>query len=777
MSSPTAENLNPLEKVDNDLNGLRIQDDDVNMEPSTPAPSDEELIENSRIALKKFREESKALVLKALHIETKEDATVEEQASLPLIEERIATLEDKIQKLESRLKQVTRPSASSATKSAATTSSSSDHPERKLVLDDIIPRYGKYSSVSSDQSRKSYRVISNAMEFLDVFHSRASSIHGDNFLSVCSRLLSLAILDDAERQRVESALTALPSAERTWEICEQTFIDELKTAHQKTREVIQAVKAGMIKGESYKRYAWRLERINRIYKISGSASEEQVVAHLELSIPSATLDQLNMLLTLLYVRGTGDRTFQRTKSIKDFYRSLVHLAGPDDCDDRRHSRAHAERDDDDEGARPAKRSKSKHDNKDSDAFGKSGQIFFCRNGCGTNKTHDTEGCLICGTCKARGHLADKCPKDAKKVNFPTTAAASNQRQGHHGSFNAKGRNHGGKHYQHNNHQGYGANAQNSNGKGNLTESISSNISESPIAKISNSTILLNVAQPNPESLTAKGSNNYFLNKLKGIEPVFSLSDAIDTTNVAAADSSPHLKSSPITYAAVNVHPLHTASEDALHFPRGEGRRVVSSDMQSLYDLINCSINDDDDTLAHNKFNLNSDTLIDLLNGTNIYSAENNNVTHKQYSAIAKKDNSSEQRLIVKILIFDQDHEALIDTGASHSFISSEVVKQNNISVKQASGQIELADKSIIPRIGETENIDVTCGNHIVSAPFEVIDQKYAITIGMDLFYRFGFHIQGLPDIEDTKSRLAEPIPDERATLRPLTVPEEEKTEA
>ncbi|KAF8943504.1 hypothetical protein BGZ46_006492, partial [Entomortierella lignicola] len=80
-------------------------------------------------------------------------------------------------------------------------------------------------------------------------------------------------------------------------------------------------------------------------------------------------------------------------------------------------------------------------------------------------------------------------------------------------------------------------------------------------------------------------------------------------------------------------------------------------------------------------------------------------------------------------------------------------------------------------IGETENIDVTCGNHIVSAPFEVIDQKYAITIGMDLFYRFGFHIQGLPDIADTKSRLAEPIPDERATLRPLNVPEEEKTEA
>ncbi|KAG0020868.1 hypothetical protein BGZ80_003440 [Entomortierella chlamydospora] len=729
MSSPVAQILTPLEMVDNDMNGLRIQDGDVVMEPSTPAPSDEELIENSR----------------ALHIETKDDATVEEQASLPSIEERIVTLNGKIQKLESRLRQVTKPFTSSTPKTAATTSSLSEHPERKLVLDDTIPRYGKYTSVSFDQSRKSYRVISNAMEFLDVFHSRASSIHGDNFLSVCSRLLSLAILDDAERQR--------------------TFIDELKTAHQKTREVIQAVKACMIKGESYKRYAWRLERINRIYKIGGSAFREQVVAHLELSIPATTLDQLNVLLTVLHVQGTSDRTFQRATTIKDFCRSLVHLAGPEDCDDRRHSHEHADRDDNGDGARPAKRAKSRHDNKDSDVFGKSGQTFFCRNGCGTNKTHDTEGCLICGNCKARGHLADKCPKDAKKVNFPNAAAASNQRQGHHGSFNAKGRNHGGKPYQCGNHQGSGANAQNSNGRGNLTESISSHTSESPVAKISNSTISLNVAQPKPKLPSDMGSNNYFVNKLKGIEPIFSLSDAIDTTNVAAADSSPHSGSSPIVFAAVNVHPLHTASEDALHFPRGEGRRVVSGDMRSAYDLISCVIDDDDDTL------------IDLLNGTNVYSA-GNNITHKQYSAIAKKDNSSEQRLIVKISIFDHELEALIDTGASHSSINSKVVKQYNISVKQTSGQIELADKSIIPRIGETENVDVTCGNHIVSASFKVINQKYAIiTIGMDLFYRFGFHIQGLPDIEDTKSRLAEPTPDERAKLRPLTVPEEEKTEA
>ncbi|KAF9084865.1 hypothetical protein BGX27_003689, partial [Mortierella sp. AM989] len=265
-------------------------------------------------------------------------ATVEELASLPSLELEIKSLDNKIQRLENRLQQITKLSASPVIKPPVASSSSSEHTERKLVLDDIIPRYGKYSSASLDQSRKSYRVISNAMEFLDVFHSRAFSIHGDNFLTVCSRLLSLAILEDAERQRVENALMALPAAERTWEVCEQTFIHELKTAHQRTRDVIEAVKAGMVKGESYKHYAWRLERINRIYKISGSASEEQVVSLLELSISAAILTQLHFHFSSVNYKGTGARTFQRIATIKDFCKSLVIVEGPDDCDDRRQNR-------------------------------------------------------------------------------------------------------------------------------------------------------------------------------------------------------------------------------------------------------------------------------------------------------------------------------------------------------------------------------------------------------------------------------------------------------
>ncbi|KAF9086931.1 hypothetical protein BGX27_003040, partial [Mortierella sp. AM989] len=157
----------------------------------------------------KLREEAQAKKFQALRIENNDAAKSEGLASLPSLELEVKSLDDKIQRLMNRLQQITKLSASPIIKPPVATSSSSEHKERKLALDGIIPRYGKYSSASLDQSRKYYRVISNAMEFLDVFHLRAFSIHGDNLLTVCYRLLILVILEDAERQRVENALLAL----------------------------------------------------------------------------------------------------------------------------------------------------------------------------------------------------------------------------------------------------------------------------------------------------------------------------------------------------------------------------------------------------------------------------------------------------------------------------------------------------------------------------------------------------------------------------------------
>jgi hypothetical protein len=119
------------------------------------------------------------------------------------------------------------------------------------------------------------------------------------------------------------------------------------------------------------------------------------------------------------------------------------------------------------------------------------------------------------------------------------------------------------------------------------------------------------------------------------------------------------------------------------------------------------------------------------------------------------------RIVVKVSIFGDTHEALVDTGASHSFIDTSIVSRYDLSVSKATGFIGLADKTVIPRIGETEHLEVACGRNIVCAPFEVIEQKYALSIGMDLFYRFGFGITGLPDPEPSHNQLPEPIPDEK----------------
>ncbi|KAI8595292.1 hypothetical protein EDD21DRAFT_359165 [Dissophora ornata] len=76
-----------------------------------------------------------------------------------------------------------------------------------------------------------------------------------------------------------------------------------------------------------------------------------------------------------------------------------------------------------------------------------------------------------------------------------------------------------------------------------------------------------------------------------------------------------------------------------------------------------------------------------------------------------------------VMILGETVEVPIDTGAFHSFISRDLVQQLDIKVNKVSDHSELADKFVKPRIGETENLDVSCGKREVSAPFEVLDQK------------------------------------------------------
>ncbi|KAI1285854.1 hypothetical protein EDD11_000708, partial [Mortierella claussenii] len=190
-----------------------------------------------------------------------------------------------------------------------------------------------------------------------------------------------------------------------------------------------------------------------------------------------------------------------------------------------------------------------------------------------------------------------------------------------------------------------------------------------------------------------------------------------------------------------------------------------------------SVEDDEDAQAFEKFSVAYNPLKDMCDGYPlfVFGERDFELVQKTYAS-SKRKNDHDNRLFVPIDINGDRHLALIDTGASHSFISARVVSRYSIPIKEKNGYIELADSSLIKRVGETENVEIICGQNLLCAPYEVIEQKHAITIGMDLFHRYGFNIVGLPDPEESTGRMPVPVEDEKPTLIPLTIPAIEKTQ-
>jgi len=112
---------------------------------------------------------------------------------------------------------------------------------------------------------------------------------------------------------------------------------------------------------------------------------------------------------------------------------------------------------------------------------------------------------------------------------------------------------------------------------------------------------------------------------------------------------------------------------------------------------------------------------------------------------ASKTAGKDNRIYPIVHLFGDQYQALLDTGATHSFISPEIIKKYSIAVNAKKGMIQLANKSMVQRIGETELVELVCGKNQISAPFEVLEQEHPVVIGMDLFARIGFQVVGLPD--------------------------------
>ncbi|KAG0250768.1 hypothetical protein DFQ27_009214 [Actinomortierella ambigua] len=304
----------------------------------------------------------------------------------------------------------------------------------KVTLDVAIPRFGPKGSVTPTGTI----LLSSPLEFLEKFHTQAQSIYPTQLDAICAQLLILAMMDDTQQRRLQREFHQL-GGNPTWATCERVFTDTLMTEAEQLRAAKKAIRAGMLPGESFERYAWRLERMVRVYKICESPSHSTLLGLMQVTIPSSVLASMNLWFSMATVMNlvkaptpsSDDSTKRDIRLITradEFYLFLERMPGPDDCDDRK--RVLLGDDDDDSTSRSFKR--ARHGDRSN---------VYCKNGCGWNPTHDSTGCVLCSNCKTRGHYADDCRKERVKLSPPVPAQASHNGNGnagasppHHGSY-------------------------------------------------------------------------------------------------------------------------------------------------------------------------------------------------------------------------------------------------------------------------------------------------------------------------------------------------------
>ncbi|KAG0196102.1 hypothetical protein BGX31_005624, partial [Mortierella sp. GBA43] len=254
-----------------------------------PSPTFEETLASTKERLQELREERKVVLQRIGHIVLRkthagpEYNDAEDRKLKSDLETESAKLLADIEEYDSLVKQMTAMQEDEDTPVLDSKTSNEGHhvvynKTDKVTLDSSTPRFGPKKLAASVGA--GITVLESPLELLEKFHAQASNIHGPNFDKVCSRLLSLAILDDDQQRRLARAMES-SNQTLTWRTCEQLFTDTLLTSLEKDEQAKTAIAKGMRPGESYERYAWRLERIVRIYKICESPSHATLLKHMK----------------------------------------------------------------------------------------------------------------------------------------------------------------------------------------------------------------------------------------------------------------------------------------------------------------------------------------------------------------------------------------------------------------------------------------------------------------------------------------------------------------
>jgi hypothetical protein len=640
--------------------------------------------------------------------------------------------------------------------------------DKSVVLNSLMPRY--HRKVPDHEMPKIDRkysgpVRTNVRLFLHEFKTQGNLSYGSKvFAVVCYRLLALANMDQKVRDKWDELREKAKGDRWSWDKCEQVFVECALSIHEKQTEVEDFARQGREKGESYTEFAARLRRLVEVYRVRDLAKQSDVVTALKMSIPSLamTVMQQGLIIKLLLEHVGMD--VPDTNSVDFLMEAIPTALGPDDCTEWKafiegSKKARVLREADETKTQPVKQQQQKQP--------VSGQVS---GGAATSN-----------------------------AIIPSATPAQHYQQGQiSGRGGGRGRGRGGRHshpYRGESHYP----------ELNPVDTPISCEEESQDCVINYGAVSVNMLQVDTSKIIPEPRHTRLLLPL---EPQNVLSSADDNNKTVEVVNNPSLdgvrkkeekkkkkktkkkkKKIVLSNFAMSVHlgssPLHPLDGE-------EGR--VGADMAALKGKIkygavgvikegvaDCAfgtyeVEDDKDGLSFEEYTLVNNPMMTLYDGYPLFEFGDGDfaIVQKTYGS-ARRKNQPDNRLFIPVRIHGDQHLALIDTGATHSFISARIVSQYAIPVNKMTGCIELADSSTIQRVGETENVEVICGSNLLCAPYEVIDQQHAITIGMDLFHRYGFNIIGLPDPVESPDRLPVPVEDEKPTLIPLTIPEIERT--
>ncbi|KAG0284215.1 hypothetical protein BGZ98_006005, partial [Dissophora globulifera] len=237
-------------------------------------------------------------------------------------------------------------------------------------------------------------------EFLDNLKSKVSTYVGQPvFERTCSRYMLYLTKSDSHRQALEEEFDKRKNEQLSWETCEAIFLRVALTEEERINQMMDLLKAGRRRDETYSQFAMRIARDIKVY---GIKDDNEVV--LSLLASAVSNDALNMML-IRFTAESGEKGVRRFVSINAFVKTMSDLIGPPSASERPSKTGPSRHKNNGSRFDPKERRPPRRDNNDKKNSDRA--PFWCKK-CGPNHSHDTKNHLECEKCHKKGHKAQDC---------------------------------------------------------------------------------------------------------------------------------------------------------------------------------------------------------------------------------------------------------------------------------------------------------------------------------------------------------------------------------